>query len=39
MTRVGIHTALKRMDAQDFVSKNDWLAKADRKKGSAMVDE
>jgi hypothetical protein len=39
MDRMGIHNALKRMDTQDFVSKNDCLGKADRKKDPVMVDK
>jgi hypothetical protein len=32
MTRVTSHTAVKRMDVQGFVSKNDWRGKPDHKK-------
>jgi hypothetical protein len=32
MTRFTYHPAVKRMDVQGFVSKNDWLGKPDHKK-------
>jgi hypothetical protein len=36
--RFGSHFAVKRMDAQRFVSKNARLEKADHKKDAPMVD-